>query len=323
MHSLLWLALAVCLAAGAGCGSRASEPLSIAVSPWPGYEYVFVAEQQGFFRSEGLDVRIVEMETGNDSRSAFEREAVDIFAGTLVELLVARAQSGRRAQAFFVIDHSNGSDMLVADSTVATIADLRGSRVGFQPGSVDVVGLAAALESAGMDFSDITLVPVTEDMKPDAFLKGEVSAVQCFPPGSARIEARPGAHRLFDSSRIPGVIVDVFVADSAFIAGHTAQFSAFVRALGRAEEFARDHPDEAMAIMAAREKLSVAEFRRAYSGLRIEPMREQWSHLGRGGQLRNTLALTARALEGTGTVARADSSASCVTTRALSAEGWR
>lgn len=308
---------AALLACACSCAPATRAPLRVAISPWPGYEYLYLAQERGFYEAEGVDVQLVELESLGDSRAAFENGSVDAFGSTLVELLVSHAQATRRPQAFFVADYSNGADMLLADSTIRTVADLRGKRVGLEAGSIDVIGVAAALASAGLTLRDVDLVPMPQNEKDYAFEHGTIQAVQCFPPGSADLEARPGVHRLFDSSRTPGLIVDVIVADSLELATHTARYAAFLRAVTRAQDWAAAHPEEAFALMAAREGLSPAEFAEGLAGLHIVPMNEQAEHLGPAGGTLAALKLTQEALLTTGTIARSGPLPSLVTAAAL------
>lgn len=299
------------------CAPARVAPLRVAISPWPGYEYVYLAQERGFFAAEGVEVRIVELESLGDSRAAFENGSVDAFGATLVELLVSHAQGTRDPQAFFVTDYSAGSDMLLADSTLRTIADLRGRRIGLEAGSIDAIGVAAALASAGLTLHDVELVPLPQNKKDYAFERRTIQAVQCFPPVSTELEKAPGVHRLFDSSRTPGLIADVLVADSADIARRPARFAAFLRAVTHAQEWAAEHRAEAFAIMGAREGLSAGEFAEGLAGLHVVPLEEQALHLRPGGHTSAALALTRSALLSAGTLTRADSIDSLVTERAL------
>jgi NitT/TauT family transport system substrate-binding protein len=83
-----------------------------------------------------------------------------------------------------------------------------------------------------------------------------------------------GGNELFDSSRIPGEIIDVVVVSPDY----ARRFPQVVEALRdgwfRALEHMKQHPTESAAIMAPREGLSTEEFLAAIGLLKI-PSREE------------------------------------------------
>ncbi len=331
LHSIQRRAAAVVLAAlllvspvfTAGCSDTPRKPLRVAISPWPGYEYVHLAKERGLFAEEGVDVRLVELESLGDSRAAFENGSVDVFCASLVELLLSHAQGARHPQAFFVVDWSAGADVLLGDDEVRSVGELKGRRIALEAGSLDVIAVWAALRSAGLTLKDVEIVPVPQGGKRDAFERADVHAVQCFPPLSAELAARPGVRPLFDSSRAPGLIADVIVADSSDLSRDSARHAAFVRAVLRAEDWARDHADEANAIMAAREQLSAAEFAASLEGVHMARREEQASLLAPGGLLAQSVANTAFVLESIGMLDARAARGALVTTRALPAGSAR
>ena len=78
----------VCIAAGAilvtGCGQAPQPPVRIGINFWPGYEFLYLAEKQGFFKQEGVPVELIQFSSMGDARRAFERGQVDAMAVTLI-----------------------------------------------------------------------------------------------------------------------------------------------------------------------------------------------------------------------------------------------
>lgn len=306
-----------------GCSPTPRKPLRVAISPWPGYEYVYLAQERGLFAEEGVEVQLVELESLGDSRAAFENGSVDVFCASLVELLLSHAQGTRHPQVFLVVDWSAGADVLLGDGEVRSVGELKGKRIALEAGSLDVIAVWAALQGAGLTLQDVEIVPVPQGGKRAAFERSDVDAVQCFPPLSAELAARPGVRRLFDSSRAPGLIADVIVADSAGLARDPAPHAAFVSAVLRAQDWARDHADEANAIMAAREHLTAAEFAASLEGVHLAGRDEQASLLAPGGPLAQSVANTAIVLESIGMLETRAAQGALVTTRALPAGSVR
>jgi NitT/TauT family transport system substrate-binding protein len=282
-----------------GCRPAPPPPLRIAANPWPGYEFLFLAEQKGFFLAESVDVRLVETMALADTRRAFERRQVDIFGGTLVELLLSRQLSDRKAQVFYLCDYSNGSDVILARPPLAAVPDLKGKRIGVEPASVNLTLLAAALHRHALTLRDVIIIPLAQDAMPAAAAGMAVDALVSYPPVSLHLQ-RAGFTAIFDSTQVPGEIVDVLAADADVLRTRPRDCAAVVRAFVRAQRFAAEHPDEAHSIMAGRERISVPEFRSALAGIRIVPFHEQAAALAATGSVTRALRRTAEALAETG-----------------------
>ncbi len=242
------------------CGGAERPPLSLGVNPWPGYEYFYLAQELGFFADAGVDARIVEFTSLADTRRAYERGQLDGMFATLVELLQARQNCARVPQVVLVTDYSNGGDALIAGPGLAGLQDLRGRRVGVEPGSLNCFLLARALETAGLAYEDVLSVPMSPLAMADALQKGSVDAVVAYPPVSLELLADPARRLLFSSADIPGEVVDVLLVDAQVLAGRGREVERLLAAYERALAWGQAHPAEAFAIMARREGLEPHEF---------------------------------------------------------------
>lgn len=280
-----------------GCSSPAETPIRLATNPWPGFDFLHLAAEKGFFAAEGVTVQLVEFMSLGDARRAFERGQVDGFCGTLSELLLARENSRRRPQIFFVTDYSNGADVLVARKSLASVADLRGRRIGVEPATLDLIVLTRALATVELTLRDVQLVPLATNEKPAVFARGEVDAVTAYPPASVDILNGGQAHVLFDSSQIPGEIVDILAADEELLARRPEDFARLIRAFERARRYADEFPDEAHAILADQERISPADFRRDLGKIMLISQADQAALFAPGGALVSALAHTGKCLQ--------------------------
>lgn len=262
MRSLRRVLAAALLAAALlpSCGASERPPLSIGINFWPGYEYFYLAQELGYFADAGLDARIVEFTSLADTRRAFERGQIDGMFATLVEMLQARQNCARLPQVVLVTDYSNGGDVVIAGPGVSGLADLRGRRVGVEPGSLNCFVLARALESAGLAYEDVVSVPMSPQAMEAGLVAGEVDAVVAYPPVSVHLLADPDCHVLFSSADIPGEVLDVLLMDAPVLAERGSDIERLLAAYGRAVAWADAHAAEAFEIMARREGLSPPEF---------------------------------------------------------------
>jgi NitT/TauT family transport system substrate-binding protein len=168
--------------------------------------------------------------------------------------------------------------------------DLKGKRVGVDATALGGVMLARALEMNGMQPGDITpvLVPLFDHER--AFRDHEVDAIITFEPRTSRLVAG-GAVRLFDSSQIPGEIVDLLVVREETLQRSAPLIRSLVHSFFQAQEYARAHPDEANRQGAQREQISPEDFAASMAGLEVPDLAANRRMLNPGpGNLGPTLA---------------------------------
>lgn len=260
-------------------------PLRIGISPWPGYEFGFLAREKGYFADEGMDVRILEFSCLGDARRAYERGQLDAFFGTVVELLQAEDNGGHRPRAALVTDYSSGADVIMAPKKYGTMADLRGKRIGYERLSLNGFLLARALELSQMTMNDVTPVPIEQAHMARSLAEGVVDAVVTYPPVSVHLEAA-GYSSVFSSQAIPREIVDLLIVDEAVFERKPNVVQGLRRAYWRAQDYVRAHESEAYALFARREGLTPQEVGYAISsGLTLVDERTHASFFGTAGSL--------------------------------------
>jgi NitT/TauT family transport system substrate-binding protein len=116
--------------------------------------------------------------------------------------------------ALIVGDYSNGNDGLLIKGEGKTLADLKGMRINLVELSVSHYFLARALESAGMSERDVTVVNTSDADIIAAYTTPSVQAAATWNPMLAEIVAQPGSTQVFDSSKIPGEILDMMVVNT-------------------------------------------------------------------------------------------------------------
>jgi len=205
--------IAAVLSLGA-CLREPAEPLRVGINPWPGYEPFHVARDLKL--APGLSWQLHELPSASAAISAFRNRALDATALTLDEALLL-LQDGVDVRVVLVLDVSHGGDALMARPEVASLADLRGKRVGVESSALGAYMLARALQAAGLTAAQVVPVPVTVDQHEKAYGDGRVDAIVTFEPVKSRLEAR-GAKALFDSSRIPDEVMDVLVIHADVLA---------------------------------------------------------------------------------------------------------
>lgn len=248
-----------------GCGKPLEPLLRIGTNIWPGYELLYVARDTGLL--DGASIKLVELLSATDVLQALSANTLEAAALTLDEVLTARA-SGIDLQVVAVLDVSAGADALLARPGIGSLAELRGCSIALEQTAVGAVLLATALRRAGLQPTDVKMVYRTVNHHVEAYRSGAVDAVVSFEPARSQLLAA-GAHSLFDSGDMPGLIVDVLAvrpeamkqspkAVRALVAGHFAALARF-----------RREPQPLLAPIAARLGLAEADALAAFDDLQF------------------------------------------------------
>lgn len=302
MRCCLLLSLLLLLGA---CSEPPREPLRIATNPWPGYEYLYLAEQLKLFAAEGVEVQVLQFSSLNDARRAYERGQVDGMGATLVEVLMAKEQSERSPQVIQLTDYSNGGDLIVAHAAISEVKQLQGKTVAVEPGTLNTFILARALTRSGLSLDQVKLVGMPQSDMFTALQNGAVDAAVSYPPHSIEMLRQLPLKQLFSTREIPGEVLDVIALDAQVIATRKADIQAMLRGLEAAHNYAQAHPDEAFRIMAEREKISPEDFRAAIENdLKLLRAADQSVYFGPQGLLLAALKNTQAVLLASGELSK-------------------
>jgi NitT/TauT family transport system substrate-binding protein len=209
------LGLGLILVSLAGCGEP--EPiLNVGTNPWPGYEGMYLAKQLGYYNN--TSIRLHNFGSAQEAMRAFRNGALDAVAVTLDEALQL-AENEQQPRVILVFDVSRGADVLLARPTIASLADLRGKRLGVETSALGAYMLTRILQKANIKPTELTVVSITLDKHEEAFKTGQVDAVITFDPVRAKLMAA-GARELFSSRSLPGEIVDVLVVRASALRSH-------------------------------------------------------------------------------------------------------
>lgn len=162
----------------------------------------------------GINIDVVQI---NDYVESINQYSVGQFDGctmTNMDALTIPAAGGVDSTALIVGDFSNGNDGVVVKGEGKTLADLKGMDVNLVELSVSHYLLARGLESAGLSERDLKVVNTSDADMVAAFATPGVQAVATWNPLLAEIEATPKVTKVFDSSQIPGEIIDLMVVNS-------------------------------------------------------------------------------------------------------------
>ncbi|WP_182076654.1 ABC transporter substrate-binding protein [Deefgea sp. CFH1-16] len=277
--------------------SKAPPTLRVGINAWPGYEFIYLAQELGLYKKIGFDVKLIEFNSLSDARRAFERGQIDALGTTVIEVLQSRENTDRSLQIVSVCDYSDGADQIIAKQKITDIKSLKGKTVGLELASLGVFVLARALEKNGLTLNDLQLQSLNQQSLAEALQAGELDAIVTYPPTSIKLLANPDFHTLFDTKAISGEVLDVIAIDEKFIQQHPAAVKQFISAFEAAYQYSLSNPDQAHAIMAAREGITADEFKQALNdGIKIVNLAEQADYFKYNGKLDDVILRTDKIL---------------------------
>ena len=162
----------------------------------------------------GIEVEIVQINDYIESINQYTAGAFDGCSMTNMDALTIPAAGGVDSTAVIVGDFSNGNDGVVLRRG-SSVADLKGDQVYLVELSVSHYLLARGLNEAGLSERDLTLVNTSDADIVSAFVgSDDAGAVVTWNPQLTEVAKVPGAKKVFDSSDIPGEIIDLMVVNT-------------------------------------------------------------------------------------------------------------
>lgn len=269
-----------------GCGSLISqqptEPITLGYSSWPGWWPWAIAEQEGFFDANGVNVRLKWFDNYTESLDALAAGDIDGNCQTLNDTLSFGANAAAGEVAVLVNDNSEGNDKIVVDSSIQNIWTLKGKKVALEAGVVDDFLMTLALESVGLARNDVEVVNMDTESAAKAFLAGQVDAVGAFPPFWDIAFQRDGSRELVSSKEFPGAIPDLLVVTQSLIDRHPKQVQGLINTWFDVLNFMQQNPDRANQILAERAGVDLNELQKFQAGTRMFSLADNLSAFSPG-----------------------------------------
>ncbi len=190
------------------------ESFRVAWSHYTGWEPWGYAQSSGILKKwadkYGIDIKLTLVNDYIESINLYTSGEFDACTMTNMDALTIPAVGGIDSTAVIIGDFSNGNDGIVMKNG-NSIADLKGRTINLVELSVSHYLLARALDMNNMSEADVKLINTSDADIASLFLsQGNAAAVTWNPPLMKTMDS-PGARMIFDSSKIPGEIIDLMV----------------------------------------------------------------------------------------------------------------
>jgi NitT/TauT family transport system substrate-binding protein len=262
MKSFLAIGIAALLLAAGTAAPASAAPkkeFSIAWSIYVGWMPWPYAQEAGIVKKwadkYGITINIVQINDYVESINQYTAGKFDGVTVTNMDALTIPAAGGVDTTALIVGDFSNGNDGIVIKKG-KSVADLKGKKINLVELSVSHYLLVRALQSAKLSEKDITVVNTSDADMVAAFKSKDALACVTWNPLLAEVQAEPGATLVYDSSKIPGEIIDMLVLNTGVLKDNPDVGKALVGIWFETVALMADPGDKGKAARTAMAKLS-------------------------------------------------------------------
>lgn len=192
----------------------AAEKYRVAWSHYTGWEPWAYAQHAGILTKwaskYGIEIELTLVNDYVESINLYTAGKFDACAMTNMDALTIPSVGGIDSTVIIVGDFSNGNDGIVLKNG-STMKDLKGRSVKLVEFTVSHYMLARALEMHGMKERDVKTVNASDSDIAAIFTSDKNAAVVTWNPQLQQVRNVKGAKMVFDSSQIPGEIMDLMV----------------------------------------------------------------------------------------------------------------
>lgn len=236
----------------AGCAQQKiaeKEPIKIGVDVFPGWGHIFIAQEKGFFKKNGVDVEIILSHDYLITQEQFINDELDGVFMVYADAIYSHS-NGINLKVVYISDHSVTGDVIVAKPEFRSMKDLKGKIVGVEGiNSFSHLFVLAVLEKNGLKETDIFIKNVNAQHVVDALEKGEIDAGHTYGAGIFEAEKKGYSHLAF-AGDVHGIITDVLVFHKKILEERPKEIKAILRSLFEAKKFQETDREEALEIIA-------------------------------------------------------------------------
>jgi NitT/TauT family transport system substrate-binding protein len=220
------LAMTALTMAASSAAAAEAKTYKVAWSIYVGWMPWDYADRSGILKKwadkYGIKIQLTQVNDYVESINQYTAGKFDACVMTNMDMLTIPAAGGVDSTALIVGDYSNGNDGIVLKGKGKKLADIKGQQVNLVELSVSHYLLARALTSAGLRERDIKVVNTSDADIVAAFKAASVTATVTWKPLLSEVMATPNTSLVFDSSKIPGEILDLMVVNTKTLKANPA-----------------------------------------------------------------------------------------------------
>lgn len=220
--SRLLLAVGLILSMSLSYAADSKKEFSMAWSIYAGWMPWPYAEQSGILKKwadkYGIKIKLQQLDY-IESLNQYTAGKFDACLMTNMDALTIPAAGGVDTSVVIIGDYSNGNDGLTLKGK-KDLKAIKGQKVNLVELSVSHYFLARALDSVGLSEKDVKVVNTSDADIVAAWSTVGVTAAASWNPQLSEIQKQKDTYLVFDSSKIPGEILDVLAINTETLKKH-------------------------------------------------------------------------------------------------------
>lgn len=245
--------------------SRRAQPEKITIGSSPGRlsGLFFIAQEQGYFKAQGLDVTLKPYTSSVESMKDLRARHIDLACMGVFTLVKEVFADASNLRCLAILCTGQIMDVIARrDRGIDRPADLRGKTIGVTLGHGAHFFLGTFLTLHHIPYKDVNIVDVKPPDLADALAMGKVDAIVVWEPIILKILKKMGNTVVTWPSQEGQDIFWVMVGHQAYLERNPAALEKLLRALEQASKFIKEHPGQSKEMICRRTKFPLADWDR-------------------------------------------------------------
>ncbi len=242
-----------------GCSSKKQADaelaeLTVLLDWYPNavHTFLYAAEEQGYFREAGLNVKLQTPADTNDALKLVATGKADLALSYQMQVAISRSENIPIVSVAAIVRHPLNQLFVLESSGVQSPKDLAGLKIGYPSIPLDQAIVNTMVESDGGESSKLNyvdigwdLIPAMTTKKVDAIIGGYVNHEKLL------LEKEGEKLVAFDPSKfgVPDYYELVLTASEDGVKSKSDEFKKFMEAAAKGQEYTASHPDEALQLL--------------------------------------------------------------------------
>lgn len=238
--------------------NKQTHKLTIMLDWYPNavHSFLYAAEQNGYFKEEGLDVEIQMPADSNDALKLVAANQVDLALSYQPQVLMARSVNIPVRSIAAIVRHPLNHLMVPQAGDIHSPKDLTGKQIGYSSIPLYEAMIRTMIQNDGGDPNNSKLIDVGFDLIP-AIATKQVNAIMGGFINHEQLILEKEGHPVLSFNPtdygVPDYYELVLVASDQGVQNSESYFKKFLNAITKGQKFVEENPEKALNLLLAHE----------------------------------------------------------------------